>query len=47
MELTDDYGSKFTIIQWYSLNGKQYGVGTYECGWDDEDTMGLAAVCRP
>lgn len=47
MELEDDYGSKFTIIQWYSYNGKQYGVGTYECGWDTEDTLGLAAVCRP
>ena len=47
MDLKDDYGSTLSIIQWYSYNGRQYGIGTYECGWDQEDSMGLAAVCRP
>jgi len=47
MDLKDDYGSTLSIIQWYRYNGMQYGVGTYECGWDEEDSMGLAAVCRP
>ena len=47
MDLRDDYGSTLSIVQWYEYNGKQYGIGTYECGWDEEDSMGLAAVCRP
>lgn len=48
LELKDYYDSELTIIQWYTVNGKQYGVGTYQCGWDDEaDGLGLAAVCRP
>lgn len=46
MELTDGYGNVFTVILWYSHDGKQYGMGTYECVWDEE-SVGIVAVCRP
>ena len=45
--LEDEFGSELVIVQWYEYDGKQYGMGTYECGWDSKDALGLLAVCRP
>ncbi len=47
MDLTDSFDNTFSIVEWYSYAGRQYGLGTYECVWDGEDSMGFAAVCRP